>query len=556
MRKTLILTAAVLLLSSATAWAQLADPFGIAASLETRGDQTVLAVSFTIPEGHYLYADSIRVEADAPFALEPLDVPPPKKKHDPFSEAVREVYDRDLAQTFRVVPSPDAAALKATVAYQGCSESLCFLPSRKVFDLIAGSKSQTPPSEATSRPRSGLSTETQTGKRTASPDLAPSASAWSGEIESFAPPVSTVGYLGKKPFLEFLDRALSSDASEPERLGGGLLLTLLGILVGGLLLNLTPCVLPLIPINVAIIGAGARAGSRLRGFALGAAYGAGIALTYGLLGVVAVVSGSTFGTLNASPWFNLSIAAVFLALSLAMFNVYSIDFSRLRSGRTAKKKGPGGSFGLAVFMGSVAALLAGACVAPVILSVLLLSARIHAAGNPFGLLLPFLLGVGMALPWPFAGAGLSFLPKPGGWMTWVERGFGVVVLVFAVYYGWLGARLWSERLAPEAARELAAERARLASDEGWFVELGPALAQARREGRPVFIDFWASWCKSCLAMDKTTFRDPEARARLDTFVKVKFQAEDPSNPRTAEVLERFGVGGLPTYVILRPQPGE
>ena len=187
------------------------------------------------------------------------------------------------------------------------------------------------------------------------------------------------------------------------------------------MLNLTPCVLPIIPINLAIIGAGAQAGSRLRGFLLGGIYGLGMALAYGILGVVVVLTGSTFGALNASPWFNLAIAVLFVVLALGMFDIIQIDFSKWRKGKKGTKKG---SFIVAFFMGVVAALLAGACVAPVLISVLLYSSQLYSAGNQFGLLLPFLLGVGMALPWPFAGASLSFLPKPGGWMVKIKYGLG------------------------------------------------------------------------------------------------------------------------------------
>ena len=107
-------------------------------------------------------------------------------------------------------------------------------------------------------------------------------------------------------------------------------MSLLLIVLGGAGLNLTPCVLPLIPINLAIIGAGARASSRRRGFALGATYGLGMALVYGVLGLVVVLTGSKFGTLNSSAWFNVGIAVVFLIMSLAMFDLVNVDFSRFQ----------------------------------------------------------------------------------------------------------------------------------------------------------------------------------------------------------------------------------
>src|SRR4030095_4430190 len=101
--------------------------------------------------------------------------------------------------------------------------------------------------------------------------------------------------------------------------------------IGGLALNLTPCVLPMIPINLAIIGAGAQASSRGRGFWLGLAYGGAMAVVYGVLGLIVILTAGTFGTINSSAWFNLGIAVLFVVLGLAMFDVLLIDFSQYSS---------------------------------------------------------------------------------------------------------------------------------------------------------------------------------------------------------------------------------
>ena len=199
------------------------------------------------------------------------------------------------------------------------------------------------------------------------------------------------------------------------------------VLFGGLALNLTPCVLPLIPINLAIIGAGTRAGSRARGFALGSAYGVAMALVYGVLGLGVILTAGTFGTVNASPWFNVAIALLFVLLGLAMFDVLTIDFSRFQTALSPESSGSG-SFLVAFTMGGVAALLAGACVAPVVIQVIVFSSSLYAKGTAIALALPFLLGLGMALPWPVAGAGLSVIPRPGPWMVRVKQVFGVFIL--------------------------------------------------------------------------------------------------------------------------------
>jgi thiol:disulfide interchange protein len=353
----------------------------------------------------------------------------------------------------------------------------------------------------------------------------------------------------------FLDRAESGGEVEDGSLARtlrerGVWVAVLLILAAGLALNLTPCVLPMIPINLAIIGAGAQAGSRTRGLGLGAAYGAAIALVYGALGLAVVLAGVRFGALNASPWFNLAIAALFLTMALAMLGVINIDFSRFQSAGAPARRG---GFATAFCMGAVAALLAGACVAPVVISVLLLAADLYARGARSGLLLPFVLGLGMALPWPFAGAGLSFLPRPGRWMEAVKIGFGVLILLFALWYGRQGFNLLWERRQTSSPR-IEAARMEQIEQGGWLTSLSTAVDQATRTGRPVLIDFWASWCKNCLYMDKTTFQDPVVTNRLAGFVKVKVRAEDMQDPATRALLDRFGVIGLPTYVVLTALP--
>src|SRR6187401_3023924 len=117
-----------------------------------------------------------------------------------------------------------------------------------------------------------------------------------------------------------------------------------------------------------------------------------------------------------------------------MFDVFEIDLSRFASGTGAASRR--GTMVLAFTMGGVAALLAGACVAPVVIQVILFSSNLYATGTAVALGLPFVLGVGMGLPWPVAGAGLASLPKPGAWIVRVKQAFGVLILLTAGYYGY------------------------------------------------------------------------------------------------------------------------
>ena len=451
---------------------------------------------------------------------------------------------------------PGAYTVPGTLRYQACDEAMCYLPATATLafpvvvargtqavtaahaDLFDGLAFVAPDAGAPDRDPGGSGPQPDAG---GADPLA--------ELAGFTVLGATGGYLNTGDFLEFVDRAESGRRESGWFEGQGPLAILALVLLGGLALNLTPCVLPLIPINLAIIGAGTRAGSRGRGFALGSAYGLAMALTYGLLGLVVILTAGTFGTINASPWFNVAIAALFVVLALAMFDIVTIDFSRFQNRLAPGGAAGTGSFFAAFGMGGVAALLAGACVAPVVIQVIVFSSSLYTAGTTAALLLPFLLGLGMALPWPVAGAGLSVMPRPGPWMVRVKQAFGVFILGTAVYYGSLAYGLFSQRwVDPEAVAGSVQEML----DEGWHSSLALGLQEAREQGKPVLVDVWATWCKNCLTMDRTTLKDPDVQAALEQYVKIKFQAEDPGASPAREVMERFEGIGLPTYAILRP----
>lgn len=519
----------IIILSASISTAQFGEnPFKVSVGLKNAEDGSRLVVAkFTVPKDHILYESSIKVSAPNNI-LGTKIIPPAVQKKDSLSGKMVGVYKHDFQVSYTLASNVEFP-IAVTVDYQGCSGSLCFMPQTETFKITASGNNTVANSSKTNTDNSS---DILAGFKITGTDLGYKKT---DEFIAFIDRVEAGKGISKNPLREMLEKR-------------GVWVLIIFILLGGLALNLTPCVLPMIPINIAIIGAGTQAGSRSRGFGLGAVYGLGIAIVYGILGLVVVLTGSQFGTLNSSPWFNLGIAILFLALSLALFDVFSIDFSHFQSGGQNKgnSRGP---FLTAFVFGGVAALLAGACVAPVLIGVLILSTEIYKSGTTAGLLLPFLLGLGMALPWPFAGAGLSFLPKPGKWMKNINRVFGVIILLAAIYYGWLGVKL----LTPPSKSENT-NVSETSTEFTWLTSLDKALEVSQKTGKPVFVDVWATWCKSCEAMSATTFKDPSVLERLKSYVPLKYQADNPKDPATKRVLEALGVKGQPFYVVLQPTP--
>jgi thiol:disulfide interchange protein len=491
--------------------------------------------------------------------------PVPQDLRQEGSDQPLAVFERDFSIGLQFAVGADVqpgeVVLPGSLRYQACDEKVCYPPvtlntnwtlkivprATKLVAVNAAAMKGIRFGEGEAPPAVASAPEIVPAPA-ANASTSPFPAGASTRIENFTVSATAAGYLGSDAFLQFIRNAEAGIKEKGMFEDRGVLAILVLVLVGGLALNLTPCVLPMIPINLAIIGAGAQAGSRTRGFLLGATYGAAMAFVYGVLGLVVILTAGTFGTINASPWFNLGIAALFVVLALAMFDVIVIDFSRFSNQFNVGSTGRG-TFLVAFSMGAVAALLAGACVAPVVIQVVLFSSNLYSTGTSAALALPFLLGLGMAIPWPIAGAGIAALPRPGAWMVRIKQVFGVVILATALYYGYTAYGIFANRwVDPEQVASSVEEMLK----EGWHASLNAGLAEAKRDNKPVLIDFWATWCKNCLVMDSTTLKDPQVTAALGSYVKIKFQAEDPEASPAKEVLEYVGGIGLPTYAILKP----
>jgi thioredoxin:protein disulfide reductase len=527
------------------------------------------ALQISLPDGFHVQSNQPRdpsliptvlsIDAPAGVTVQEVVFPPTTDLKQTGVDQPLAVFEHQFVVGVRFAIAAGVAAgpleVPARLRYQACDETMCYAPGTVE---TAWTLPIVPPGAPTKSEHadifSGIAFGTGSAPAPMSVPLpAPSApghrdTAALKALDGFSVAGTTGGYVGSADFLQFIHNAEAGVKERGMFEGRGPIAILLLVLLGGLALNLTPCVLPMIPINLAIIGAGSQAGSRMRGFVLGAVYGAAMALVYGVLGVVVILTAGSFGTINSSPWFNVVIAALFVVLGLAMFDVLMIDFSRWSN--RFNPSGSRGSMVLAFSMGAIAALLAGACVAPVVIQVVLFSSNLYAKGTTLALALPFVLGVGMAIPWPVTGAGIASLPKPGPWMVRVKQALGVIILATAAYYGYEAYSLFANRWVNPADVQASVQEL---LKEGWQSRLGDGLAEAQRENKPVLIDMWATWCKNCLTMDATTMKNPQVVSALSGYVKIKFQAESPDEEPAASVMQRLNAVGLPTYVILKPK---
>ena len=361
------------------------------------------------------------------------------------------------------------------------------------------------------------------------------------------------GYMRPAQFISFL-RGEEEASPLADR---SVLVVFLLVLLGGMLANLTPCVLPLVPVNVAILlgrGESTRASRLARGFA----YGAGMAAAYGALGLAAAFGGMAFGSVQSSAWFNAAAAAVFVVLGLGMLDVVNIDVAVwwrrwVSKGRAAPSPRPSSrGLGGAFLLGAGAAVLAGACVQPILMAMLVYTADGFAAGRWWTISLPFVLGAGMGLPWMFVAGGLSVLPRPGAWMVWVKRGFAIVIFAMAAWYAYIAWTIWRPKQHEDVQGESKVFVVE-ATPETWreaFAKARPQPSGSLQDvEKPILVDIWATWCKNCLAMEKTTLRAGEVEKELSRFNVIRLQAEDLSDLAKVPELSGLGIKGIPAFVM-------
>jgi thioredoxin:protein disulfide reductase len=358
------------------------------------------------------------------------------------------------------------------------------------------------------------------------------------------------------------------------------LLGFLAVLVGGMALNLTPCVYPLIGVTIAYFGN--QGGGSRRVLSLAIVYVLGIALMFSAVGVAVALSGGLFGAAMQNPYVLCAIAAMMLVLASSSFGLFSIQPPQFMANWAGSAR-PGyvGSLLMGFGMGVVAA----PCIGPIVLGLLLMVEKSQSPA--FGFALFFTLAVGLGIPYiglALAAGSIRKIPRSGEWLAWVEQLFGFVLIGLAIYFldpvlpdHWMlralpfyaaavgiflgfitpAGRNWRPFLVLRSAIGAAAAVAliyllipRRAPAALAFEPYDPgALKTAQSERHPVLIDFAADWCIPCHEMERSTFVDPAVVSEASRFVRIKANLTQ-QNPATQEIIDRFKIQGVPTTVLI------
>lgn len=405
------------------------------------------------------------------------------------------------------------------------------------------------------------------------------------------------GFQIKTPLSLFGNISLSDYVSDLTQKTQSLWIRLLLVFILGMLLSLTPCIYPMIPITIGVLQSQGST-SFGRNVAVALSYTLGIATTFALFGLIASFTGPIYGYLLGNPFFVLFLVAILGYLGFSMLGLYDMHIpSFLQS--SSSQSNNSGSLVSAFLFGAASGTIASPCVSP---GLVLLLSIVATMANPFlGFLLLFVFGFGLSTPLLIIGtfsSSLSMLPRAGMWMVEIKRFFGFLLLGMCVYYLnnilpwhyilWISGSgtvlaglhyLWIaqftrssfwKKLQALAGMALimtsviicsSAYKETIFSQDAqessiWLSDYEAARAQAQTENKPLLLDFWATYCSLCKEIDKNLFKDASVQdAVKELTVPVKINGTQPSQEPYATLRKQYKVTGLPLYILINPHDG-
>lgn len=525
-------------------------------------NKIVISIRLTTREEFAVYKERLSFENEAGFFIENMTVPLSRMVDDPILGKKVEIFEKGDFTLTLSSPNPLSTTIfPFSITFVGCQGRICLYPYTQRFDLpiirINESAPQSP------KPETPLEASKTQSKSTETDWMV----AWAQKI-------------------------MSGDF----QLG----LLFLVVFIAGLLTNLTPCVYPMIPITLRLLG-----GQGKTPFSSSSCYAGGILFTYTALGVVAGLSGSLFGSLLSSTPVNVGFAIVMIFLGISMLGVFDFSFFQRFAPQVAR-----GSASLknAFIMGIGAGFIASPCTGPILAALIAYTAKEQNALK--STLLLFTYSLGFALPYVFLGglAGkvskvkLSFrvqlavklifasimialgfyylrVPAHRFLIEWQIEKYWEYIAIVGVGLGTLCGVLWlwmsmlqdckiysviiSVILGigifsvsqMEFTSSSAAESLDLAKVK-WFKTEQEGFENAKKLGGPILLDGWAEWCAACKEMEATTFRDPAVvKIFLDqkwTLVKLDLTEDNDANNA---IQQKYGFFGLPSLIML-PTDGD
>jgi len=518
-----------------------------------------ITVPLPLSETEHIYKESLRVAADHPaVTITQWDSSTPAiRKYDPASGTPREMYESPVSVQFTAEAHKDSIVdAHAHISYQRQSDGTF---QSKMVPLSFAADTPAAPAQTTSASTPDINTSTSSSQTAPAPEK--SSTSWT----------------------EYISNLLKHSNSTWVQ---AILALLLGVL-----LSLTPCIYPMIPITAGVIQA--QSGSSVgRNFTLSLSYTLGLSTTFALLGLAAAFAGQAIGALLTSPFFVLSSVAMLSYLAFSMLGFYELKLPALPGGSNVR----GGSLLSCFALGAVSGTIASPCVSPGL--ILLLTVVTTMGSKMLGFFLLFFFGLGLSIPLlvigTFSGS-LNALPKAGAWMIEIKKIFGFMMLGMCFYFlafilpqpllmGGLaalaaGAGLFYLRDArlPGSCWKMLKNIIGMGSVAGsvvivalalmtcfhtqkdgedfWTHDYISAVTLAKSCGKKVFVDFSTPYCSLCRAIDKKLFSDPKVVAALKQLVPVKIDASDTGNSAHSELQKRLHVMGTPTCVVIDPNNG-
>ena len=526
------------------------------------GGQGEVFVDLNIDPPYKAYVDSIKLTAKNPpgLLLGNFQIDPVIEFKDTFSGKMKKGVKGHATLKALLELAPEVAEgdlpTEFSLTYQACTEKHCLFPKTIALSKTLNISAQANPN---SQPTSGP---------TASPN------------------------------------AMSDNSGFGAALEKGTLYAFLFVFLAGLLTSLTPCIFPMIPITLAILGTRTAGQSKLRSLLLSLSYVFGIALTYATLGVIAAKTGALFGAALSSPWVVSAIALIFTAMGLSMYGAFELQVPQFIQQKLGARKTGSGFLG-AFVTGLIAGIVASPCVGPVLVGVLTFVAQTQNVVMGFSLLFTFALGLGVLfIVLGTSGSFMNRIPRSGDWMDGVKFIFGTAMIGMALYYI---APLAPQRLfdglmaialicissyfgAFRQGESLTQPKLQLAKGllltmfivglaytllavfgRGSLTTVSPVdgtsatfkkldwqpysdevLRQAAQQGKPVVIDFYADWCAACKELELLTFSQDSVQAEAAKYLFLKIDATEES-PSLAELKKKYRVMGLPTLIFINPK---